>query len=142
MFAALNQQHWWVTALGTPGGAIPSCQSPDHLLWSNIDQEGSKVGGLGRQMDLWAIQRSMRRWKCPSSWEDLGPKAPRLVHTLTCPGWGWMMEKCLLTDLALPSLSRITVSKNSQPVTYFAFITSNSPLSACLLLIEQTYRVT
>lgn len=103
-------------------GSPRRCNSPvakalRTFCGSNIDQEVSKVGKLGRETELWAIQRSIRRWKFQSLLE--GSKAPRLVHTLTCQGQGWVMEeKCLLTDLVPPSPSRIIVSKNSQPVTY------------------------
>lgn len=96
---------------------FPSCQRTS--CGSNIGQEVSKVGRVGRETELRAIQRSIRRGKLPSLLAGPWTRAPRLVHALTCQGQGWMMEeKCLLTDLVPPPLSRITVSKNSQPVTY------------------------
>lgn len=98
---------------------FPSCQSSNDLPWEQ-HCSGSVQGRnfLGRETDLWQSKGPSEDENSYPSWQDLGPKAPRLVHTLTCQGQGWIMEKCLLTDLVSPSLSRITVSKNSQPVTY------------------------
>lgn len=71
-------EHTWMSAIlnplaladhssGNPRRCnFPAAKAQRISCGSSIDQEVSKVGRLGRETELWEIQRSVRRWKFPS----------------------------------------------------------------------------